>query len=225
MNYLAPRRKVSLRASSFGGFHSRRLRRDIFATEIKNNLFFCSVIIIFVIFFLIDLIIGDSQLFLIINKKIANPYLDWIVISIFYPLFSLLFIVPLICLFKKEWRRASLIALISGPLSYIIGDFLKILIARPRPFEVLSVNLLGPWHTTSFSFPSTTTALVFGLALPFLIYKNKFAGLLIPISFLVGFSVIYTGFHFPLDVMAGAILSLVLVLSLSIFLTKFNIKK
>jgi undecaprenyl-diphosphatase len=179
--------------------------------EEKPLLIFLSIVFIL---FLIDSIFGDSKLFLLINRKISNPILDFIYLKILTPLFSLLLILPLISLFKKEERNLALTSLISGFLSYLLGHLLKNLIARPRPFEILSVNILGPWHTSTFSFPSTTAALAFGLALPFFLKRHKFGPHLLTLSFLVGFSVIYTGFHFPLDVIAGAILAFLISVSI-----------
>jgi membrane-associated phospholipid phosphatase len=68
-------------------------------------------------------------------------------------------------------------------------------------------RIVGPFEANSFSFPSTTTMLVFGLVIPFLLfYDNHHSGIRLTIlSYLARFAVIYTGFHFPTDVV-GAIL-------------------
>jgi undecaprenyl-diphosphatase len=66
-----------------------------------------------------------------------------------------------------------------------------------------------------FSFPSSTTMLAFGLALPFFLEKSKFRYLFLILAILVGFSVIYTGFHFPRDVIFGIFFSILIVFSLN----------
>lgn len=161
---------------------------------------------------LAGLIIGDSTFFLFINREIANPTLDFVCLYILLPLFSLLFIIPLAMVFlprlKIDCRTNGLISLLSGFLSYGIGSLIKCLVMRPRPFDVLPARVLGFWHTVTSSFPSTTTMLAFGIALPVLMEKPKYGSVLVALSFLVGFFVTYSGFHFPGDVIAGAFLSI-----------------
>jgi len=53
--------------------------------------------------------------------------------------------------------------------------------------------------------------LAFGLALPFLLEKSKFRYPFLILAFLVGFTVIYTGFHFPQDVIAGIFFAILIV--------------
>ena len=59
-----------------------------------------------------------------------------------------------------------------------------------------------------FSFPSTTAMFAFGLALPIMFEKPRYGAVLVGAAYFIGFSVVYLGFHFPLDVVAGAVLSL-----------------
>jgi len=157
----------------------------------------------------------NNEIFLFINQGMANPTLDFVVLKILIPLFLLLGIVPFLMLFFKKYRNLGVFSLISGALCYGIGHLLKILFSFPRPYDVLSARTIGPWHISEFSFPSSTTMLAFGLALPFLIKKSKFRYPFLILAFLVGFTVIYTGFHFPRDVIAGIFFSLFVVFSLN----------
>jgi len=176
------------------------------------------------LFFLILLILlsltvfftGNNEIFLFFNQKLANPTLDFIVLKILMPLFTLLIIIPTLMIFSQKYRSLAIISLISGPLSYLIGNLIKLLFQFPRPYDVLPARVIGPWHLGQFSFPSSTTMLAFGLALPIFLAKPKSGSLLLLLAFLVGFSVIYTGFHFPRDVLAGIFLSLLI----SVFLEK-----
>lgn len=178
----------------------------MFVKKLEGKIY-STLLILFILLF-IDLIIGDVELFLMINKEIANPTIDLICLYILVPLFSLLLLIPLFLFLRKEYRQVSLTSFISGLLSYFIGSLIKPIVKRPRPFEILSARLVGPWSTTTFSFPSTTTALAFGLAVPFILKNKKPGILLLILSSLVGFSVVYTGFHFPLDAIGGAFLSI-----------------
>ena len=177
---------------------------------IKNHLFILFVGIVFLS--LIVLFVGNKQLFLFINQGIASPVLDFIILNLLIPLFILLGIIPFLMLFFKRYRILGAFSLFSGPFCYAVGNIIKLIFKMPRPFDILSARVIGPWHVSEFSFPSTTTMLAFGLALPFLIEKkSKWSLFFLTLAFLVGFSVIYTGFHFPGDVLAGMLLSLLLV--------------
>lgn len=74
--------------------------------------------------------------------------------------------------------------------------------------------------------------LVFGLTFPILFDKPKLGAPLVMLSFLIGFSVVYLGFHFPGDVIAGAFFSLLFSLCvdnmkphIELFLDHYRIKK
>ena len=153
----------------------------------------------------------NEQVFLFINQGIANPTLDFIVLKILIPLFLLLGIVPFLMLFFKKYRNLGAFSLILGVLCYGIGHLLKFLFSFPRPYDVLPTRIIGPWHVGEFSFPSSTTMLAFGLAIPFFLEKSKFRYFFLILALLVGFSVIYTGFHFPRDVISGIFFSILIV--------------
>ena len=181
------------------------------------------------------IIIGNDYLFLLINRGLENVVLDFICVYLSIPLFSLSLLFSLIILYRSHTINSLLtmiISILSGPLSYGIGSLLKIIFMVPRPYEVLPARIIGLMHTSSFSFPSTTTMLIFGFAFPILFEKQKLGHMVIFFAFLIGFSVIYTGYHFPADVVAGAFFSLIIALCidnikpriLRFLHNKFNIK-
>jgi undecaprenyl-diphosphatase len=182
--------------------------------------FFLILWVFLALLFLITFSIGNERIFLFINKGIAHSVLDFIVLYVFNPLFFLLGIVPFLMVFSKKDRFLGIFALILGFLCYFIGHLMKVLFAIPRPYEFLPARLFGPWHTSSFSFPSTTTMLAFGLALPILLKKPRLGSFLLVLAFLVGFSVIYTGFHTLYDVLAGILISSLLVFLFKKILSK-----
>lgn len=147
----------------------------------------------------------NSQIFIFLNQKISHPFLDFLVFFVFIPLFSFLVIVPLFLIFRNNARKLGIFSLFLGIGSYFFGKFLlKPLFRVPRPVLLFEkVRILGPWNPKSFSFPSTTTMLAFGLALPIFLKKRNIGGFLLLLSFLLGFSVIYTGYHTLLDVLGG----------------------
>jgi undecaprenyl-diphosphatase len=183
---------------------------------------FIFLILIFLFLLIFDFLIGDEKIFLFINKKIANPILDFVVLKIFTPLFFLLPIIPFLMIFKKE-RNLGIFSLFSGPLCYILGNVVKYILRFPRPFNTLPARTLGPWHPSPFSFPSTTTMLAFGFAIPIFLKKKKLGIFLLSLAFLVGFSVIYTGFHFLKDVAAGIFFSALIVFFENKIYKKFSL--
>ena len=167
---------------------------------------------------LADLIIGDYELFKLINQRIANSILDVACIYASPVLFSTFYLLTLVRLYVSHRTTAissGAISFITSPLCYLIGSVVKSLVKRPRPFTVLQgVRVIGPWETGSFSFPSTTTMLAFGFTIPILLlFKNRGYGIVLSVlSYFIGFSVIYSGFHFPADVAAGILISLAVAL-------------
>lgn len=171
-----------------------------------------TIILILGLLSLADFLIGDSEFFLLLNQGLSSPVLDFAFLYILVPLFLLLGIIPLLMLFFKERRFNGALALLGGLLCYWVGSLIKF---SPRPNEILSgVNLVGDWAVGSPSFPSTTTMLAFGLTLPIFFTRAKFTLPLLFLAFLVGFFVVYSGYHFPEDVIAGAVFSLVIIFSL-----------
>lgn len=141
----------------------------------------------------------DAQWLLWVEQNIRTPWLH----TPMYVMSHLKFFVPiLIALFTwliwkgdKKGKRAALAALaLFIVTNQLTNEVLKPLIGRPRP------------HSASFSFPSTHAVNIFGQATLFSIYYPWMSPILIPSATLVGFSRIYGGFHYPLDVIGGAII-------------------
>jgi undecaprenyl-diphosphatase len=107
---------------------------------------------------------------------------------------------------KKLRFTLLLTALLVGILDYSNSFFFKPLFARVRPCNALSqVHLFWPCPR-SFSFPSSHAANLFG-ALLFLSYNYRaWTPWLLSVALLVGYSRIYVGEHYPLDVLGGVLL-------------------
>ena len=90
-------------------------------------------------------------------------------------------------------------------VAWALANLAKVIANRPRPYEVVAGAVLRqqPAHGTSFpsSHTAVTVAVVIALA-PFL--PRALAGVAIGYAVLVGWSRVYLGVHYPLDVLAGA---------------------
>jgi undecaprenyl-diphosphatase len=90
-------------------------------------------------------------------------------------------------------------------LAWALANVAKAIADRPRPYEVIAGAVLRqqPAHGTSFpsSHTAVTVAVVIALV-PFLARPLAAAG--IGYAVMVGWSRVYLGVHYPLDVLAGA---------------------
>ncbi|AAK80350.1 undecaprenyl-diphosphatase [Clostridium acetobutylicum] len=77
-----------------------------------------------------------------------------------------------------------------------------------RPFVFNKVHLLYPHKTTS-SFPSDHAVITLCMALGIFKVNKPLGKVMILLSIIVGFSRIYVGHHYPLDVIAGFILAII----------------
>lgn len=100
--------------------------------------------------------------------------------------------------------KCALAALTAG----ILAALLKEVIGAPRPPAVFGdhIHVLGR-RLTGHSLPSGHTATAFGLAfaLKGVVSRSGYRWALLA-ACLVGYSRIYTGVHFPVDVVAGAVI-------------------
>jgi membrane-associated phospholipid phosphatase len=106
-------------------------------------------------------------------------------------------------------RNQSVLPVAAGGLAAGAAWFLayaaKAIADRPRPYEVMANVVLRQQPAHGTSFPSSHTAVTLAVAItlvPFLSRLLAAAG--IGYAVLVGWSRMYLGVHYPLDVLAGA---------------------
>jgi len=96
--------------------------------------------------------------------------------------------------------------------SIVIGTFvalpLKLAIPRPRPFITIPTTIALDREAGS-SFPSGHAVRIFAFSFIAARLKPRFTIPLYLLAFLVAFSRIYVGQHYPLDVFTGALIGLV----------------
>lgn len=160
----------------------------------------------------------NVDLFNFINHNLQNSLFDIIMPFITYlgGFDSLLIICAavfvLAILFNNDdYKKITLLCLVSLLIAGGIAVLLKNMFMEPRPFMTLSnVHLLVSENDPN-SFPSGhTTSTVAVLGVLIFKYKDKLLrAILIICCFLVAFSRIYCGVHYPLDVVTGAIIGTV----------------
>lgn len=159
-------------------------------------------------------IILDTKLFRFINQGLENSFFNGImpiITNIKY------WRIPLIIIFlslfiwgHKKGKNTFLLCLITLVLSdQISSHLLKPFFHRLRPFKILdNVNLLVNAH--SFSFPSSHAANIFAMAIviTYIWRRIWITCLVFGIAVVVGFSRVYVGVHYPLDICGGILVAI-----------------
>jgi undecaprenyl-diphosphatase len=153
----------------------------------------------------------DDFIFFFINHTLANPVCD-VAVKFLNKIPGVFFIILIgaVGLFagKKYTKISSLIFLSSYAISIAAYRAVKLVIERPRPFEVLdNVRLLlGPRN--GFSFPSGHATTSFCLATVIAMRYPKMRYPIFIAATLVALSRPYIGVHYPSDILAGSVLGI-----------------
>ena len=157
----------------------------------------------------------DLQLFRLINNLAGhNAFVDGLMRLLVneYFLTTIMTLILVVFWFEGQDRdqrerdqRAILQAIITVFVANIVLKLCNLIYLRPRPFDSHEVNLLfyRPWDS---SFPSNPATVGFSLATAIWLHNRRLGGLLLVLATLFGLSRIYCGVHYPLDVIAGALL-------------------
>lgn len=174
----------------------------------------------------------DTDVFLFLNN-INTPFMDiimfwlshkWIWLPLYFGIAFLLFYK----LRRFDLRLVIVIALIIAATDLTCSLFLKPTFKRPRPCHELALQ--SKIHQVgncggSFGFASSHAGNTFAIATFVFLWfrKNKYFGFLFIWAFLVSYSRIYLGVHYPLDILVGAYIG-VLFAQLGYFLCSKELK-
>lgn len=106
-------------------------------------------------------------------------------------------------------RTRSVLPVAAGAVAagaaWALANVAKLIADRPRPYQVVADAVLRQQAAHGTSFPSSHTAVTVAVVIalvPFLL--RVLAGAAVAYAALVGWSRVYLGVHYPLDVLAGA---------------------
>jgi undecaprenyl-diphosphatase len=107
-----------------------------------------------------------------------------------------------------EVRRAAQLAMATLVISHVLVQLVKRTVGRGRPSQAggPSAAIREP---DRFSFPSGHATASLAVALSYAVVFPLWAGPLLLLALLVGFSRIRLGVHYPSDVMAGQLMAIV----------------
>ncbi|ACB85854.1 phosphatase PAP2 family protein [Natranaerobius thermophilus] len=133
---------------------------------------------------------------------------------------GILFLVGFILLFLNRYQKLQrseiswtgligtmLIAALLVLIPIILSDFIRELVQRERPFVIFDLEPMIEQDIRP-SLPSNHTAASFAIAGFFLVYFRNAFPFVALLAALVGIARIYTGIHFPLDILAGSVVGI-----------------
>lgn len=171
--------------------------------------------------------INIESFFSIFNYAHRGLFLDnfGIFLAVYLP--YILIISALILIFTEHgWKRrvffaGQLIIVLAFARGMII-EAIHFFYPTLRPFEALEISPLI--YEQGFSFPSSHATILFGLSLVVWYMNRKWGSLFIFLAGLNALARVFAGVHFPIDVLAGAMIGLI-VAKLSYDLMKAYLHK
>ena len=138
-----------------------------------------------------------------------------------YVVESYLVVLPLLVLYLVYKRNRNVFSLVvAGVALYLIGDILKMIIREPRPCSLQGMQYIQSYCDTGYSFPSNHATVLTGLAL-FINYKYLRILYILWVILLL-FGKIFLAQHYLTDIIAGAILSIVVARIIEVYSKRIN---
>ena len=163
-------------------------------------------------------------LFNFINHNLQNSFFDFLMplitnigSGVFLISISILLLLYGIKIKNKRIAYLAIAGILAIVFTSLTIGIIKVLINEPRPFITLDSVRLLVVENDPYSFPSGHTGNIFAYVIALglcwkINIKNKsikLVWLLVPLAFIIGFSRIYIGVHYPFDVIVGSIIGII----------------
>lgn len=161
----------------------------------------------------------DFGLFTYINGHLSNSVFDAFFpfvtdlhkniyfIGIVYPLI----LIALVKQYSKKGFLIFFVCILNLATIDLVGNHgFKKTIQRPRPGDTPAIHAVVRSPYGGYSFVSNHAANIFGFALFMGFFLPWLRYVFFTIAFLIGFSRVYNGVHFPSDVVCGALLGMLI---------------
>jgi len=148
----------------------------------------------------------DKKLFLFLfnisknNKTIS--YISKFIAKISYFIFLIIYILGALYILINHNFRSLIKYILVPAFVLILNTYLRKIIKRNRPFDKFDIENMV-YHKPSYSFPSNHSACAMVISIAEMFLNFKFGLLCILLSFFTGLSRVFTGVHFPFDVVGG----------------------
>lgn len=148
-----------------------------------------------------------------------SKILDWagIFLAQYLPYFMLLALAVLILRRRPSFNFLAFLALSVLLSRGLITEIFRFFYDKPRPFVSLDFSPLVN-VTPTHSFPSGHAAAFFALAFALWFIERRFAGWFFIGAVFMGLARVFTGVHWPLDIVGGATVALLSVLCVKLIL-------
>jgi undecaprenyl-diphosphatase len=160
----------------------------------------------------------DQRLFKWINDLAGKKnFLDNIMIFASYKFrYIFAFVLLLMWLRNGQYRKVFYRSLISIIINLSINVLIKQYKFRPRPFMTRKANLLIPSKLDS-TFISKHTLLAFAVSTMIFIFNKIVGFIMLGLSVLIGVSRIWTGAHYPFDIIRSAFIGSIVSIVVNMF--------
>lgn len=157
------------------------------------------------------LLVLDGNILLFIQEYVRSELLNpvWILITSLGNAGIIWIMVSLLLLIRKQTRMAGLTALLSMGICFLCANLiLKNWVARTRPYDAIEGLISLIPYPTDYSFPSghTTASFACSLVLAYMLPRRYGVPALV-LAFLIAFSRLYVGVHYPTDILGGIIVA------------------
>lgn len=164
---------------------------------------------------------GESSFFQIYNLAYKNPILDTLMVfGAEYLIFIVVFFVAVsFFLGKTQDKKAVILSFLGLLTAFLLVKLIRVFYLEPRPFVTFPITPLVN-HEADAAFPSVHTTILATIAFAYTYYKSKLASLFWILAIWTGFARIFTGLHYPFDILGGILVSFLSILFIATVLKK-----